>query len=239
MVNVLISSNNISFSINLINKLDTNKHIFRIYRIAQNARQAIEILNDESNNIDIILLHFKEFGSDEQMMLHQIEDKNKYERSCIIICNKEVVVKTLYNNPVVCSIISKNITYEKILTIVNKLVDYKTHSTSNNLRKKILNELSYLNYKISHKGTQYLLKSIEYVASNPQKDLIILEKDVYPLLAVQYNDSLNNIKCSINRANSNMYYECEFEKLKKYFNLSKDIKPKIKTVINTIVNKVL
>lgn len=35
-----------------------------------------------------------------------------------------------------------------------------------------------------------------------------------------------------------MYYNCEIEKLKNYFNFDIDIKPKIKTVIETIVRKI-
>ena len=35
-----------------------------------------------------------------------------------------------------------------------------------------------------------------------------------------------------------MYYNCEIDKLKEYFNLDIDTKPKIKTVIDTIVRKI-
>lgn len=147
MVNGLVVNNNI----NLINNLNSSEHNFRIYRIAQNVTETIEMLNYESNNIDIILLFFKTFGSNKQTILNRIEDKNKYHKSCIIICNKKEIVKTLYNNSVVYSVI---------------------------------------------------------------------------------------YKCSINRANNHMYYGCDIEKLKKYFILNKAVKPTIKTVINTIVNKV-
>ena len=35
-----------------------------------------------------------------------------------------------------------------------------------------------------------------------------------------------------------MYYECDVNKLKKYFYFRDDIKPSVKTIIDTIVNKI-
>ena len=42
----------------------------------------------------------------------------------------------------------------------------------------------------------------------------------------------------INKKNEHIK-DCEVEKLKKYFSFSIDTKPKVKTVINTIINKIL
>lgn len=109
---------------------------------------------------------------------------------------------------------------------------------NNNLRNKIIKELIYLGYDFSYKGTHYLIKTIEYIISNPDKYLENLEKNVYSEFAKSNNTSIHNIKCNITRANNMMYAECEIEKLKKYFGFTNDVKPKVKTVINTIVNKV-
>ena len=35
-----------------------------------------------------------------------------------------------------------------------------------------------------------------------------------------------------------MYSECELERLKKYFKFDKDTKPKVKTVIYTVMNNI-
>ena len=57
-------------------------------------------------------------------------------------------------------------------------------------------------------------------------------------MARRYNTSIHNVKSNINRTNNSMYYTCNVEKLKKYFTFDIDTKPKIKTVINTIINKI-
>lgn len=90
----------------------------------------------------------------------------------------------------------------------------------------------------SYAGTQYLIKAIEYIISDPDKYLKNLEKYVYSELAKNNNTSIHNIKCNINRANNMMYVSCEVEKLKKYFGFSNDVKLKVKTVINTSINKI-
>lgn len=109
---------------------------------------------------------------------------------------------------------------------------------TNDLKSKIIKELTYLGYDISYKGTQYLIKAIEYIVYNPNKNLSNLEKEVYPELIRINNDSIHNIKCNINRANTMMYAVCEIEKLKDYFGFTCDMKPKTKTVISTIIDKI-
>ena len=95
----------------------------------------------------------------------------------------------------------------------------------------------FLNYNISIKGTKYLIDTIKCVYDN-RDYLDNLEKFVYPKVAQKYNEKLYNIKCRIGKATMIMYYNCEIEKLKSYFNFDVDIKPKIKTVIETIVRKI-
>lgn len=115
----------------------------------------------------------------------------------------------------------------------------KTLNDNNNIHNKIIQEIIYLGYDFSYTGTQYLIQTIEYIVSNPDKYLKNLEKYVYSELAKNNNTSIHNIKCNINRANNMMYVSCEVDKLKKYFGFSSDVKPKVKTVINTIINKIL
>ena len=110
-------------------------------------------------------------------------------------------------------------------------------NTQTLIQNKIAKELQYLGYDLSHKGTQYLINAIEYVVSKPHNDLGILAKDVYPEIALMHNDSIHNIKCRINAATDIMYCNCELNKLKNYFYFDIDAKPKTKTIINTIINR--
>ncbi len=64
-------------------------------------------------------------------------------------------------------------------------------------------------------------------------------KSVYPIIASRYNKSVHNIKCSIVRETNEMYLACKLDTLKNYFHYCEDTKPKVKTVINTILNKLI
>ena len=95
--------------------------------------------------------------------------------------------------------------------------------------------MEYLHYNLSSIGTSYLIDTI-LIASKKKK--INLETDIYKIIANKYSKSVNNIKWNIYNATNNMYYECKSEKLKEYFNLYNDTKPKVKMVISTILNKI-
>lgn len=119
------------------------------------------------------------------------------------------------------------------------MTDYKADLKKGlDIEKKIINELLYLGYNFSYKGTTYLLESIKFIALHPYQNTDKLEKNVYPIIANLYKDTVHNVKSNINRANNAMYYECKIEKMKEYFWLDRDIKPKVKFVINTILNKI-
>ena len=70
-----------------------------------------------------------------KQVLDNIKNKNKYINSCIIISGEIKDVTILKDNPLVHSIIFKTLKREK------------------SIKNKILNELLYLGYDISHKGT--------------------------------------------------------------------------------------
>lgn len=66
-----------------------------------------------------------------------------------------------------------------------------------------------------------------------------LQKDIYPIIASIYNTSVHNVKCNINNATEAMYYKCDATVLKEYFKFFDDNKPTTKTVIYTVLNKIL
>lgn len=238
MINVLIADDNIHFSINLTNYLNKHNSNIRIAYIAKNGKEAIEILNN-ANNIDAVLLDYKMPYYNGIEILQHIKNKSKYEKSIIIISGEITLLPQFYGEEMMFSFIHKSASTEKIISVINKLIDFKYLLKENqNVKERIIKEITYLGYDISYKGTQYLIKVIEYIALNPDKDLSKLEKSVYPILTQKCNDSIHNIKCNINRANNMMYAVCEVEKLKKYFGFCDDNKPKIKTVVYTILNKI-
>lgn len=210
--------------------------ILEFHGIARNGLEAIEKLTN--NKIDIILLDLVMPLCNGYEVLEKIKDLRKYDESCIVISGNIQDIYKLKNNCIVHKILYKVSGLDRIVEEINKLVKYKEKTKySNKLKKHIKNELLFLGYDFSHKGTKYLIETIEYIALNPTKELERLESDVYPFLAKKYQKSVHNIKCSINRATTFMYCQCEINKLKKYFFFSDDRKPKVKTIIYTIINK--
>lgn len=239
MINVLIADDNVEYAINLMNYINKKNENIKVYNIAKNGKETLEILNSK-NNIDVILLDYNMPIYNGGQVLEQIVNKNQYNNSFIIISGELESSIKFRENEMIHSIIYKTIDMDEIIKKINELFIYKeTIKQSKMLKSKITAELLYLGYDISHKGTNYLIKVIEYVALNPNNDLEKLEKNIYPQIATFYNDSVHNIKCRIINATTVMYCNCEMEKLKEYFHLAIDIKPKIKTIINTIVNKIM
>lgn len=238
MINVLIADDNIDYAVNLMNYINEKNSNIKVCNIAKNGQETLELLNLK-NNIDVILLDYKMPLLNGNQVLDKIIDKEKYSDSFIIISGEIESAIRLRDNEMIHSIINKNMQTEEIIKKINELFEYKESvKQSKILKNKITDEILFLGYDISHKGTQYLIKAIDYIATNPDKELEKLEKNVYPKIASIYNDSVHNVKCRINNSTTIMYYNCEVEKLKKYFCFSTDVKPKVKTVINTIINKI-
>lgn len=238
MVNVLIADDNIDFATNLMNYLNQKNDNVRVCYIAKNGEEALNLLNNKKD-IDIVLLDLKMPICNGIEVLEKIEDKSRYESSFIVISGELEFVRKLCSNNLIYSILYKTIEMDKIILEINKLIEYKEEiKSAKKIEEKIMKELLYLGYDISYRGTQYLISIIEYIILCKNDCMANLEKNVYPQIARQYHTSLHNIKSNINRATTSMYYECEMEKLKKYFTFTEDTKPKIKTVVTTIINKI-
>lgn len=239
MVNILIADDNIDYAINLMNYINDKNEKLKVCNIAKDGKETLEILN-ANNRIDVILLDYKMPFYNGEQILSKIENKSKYIDSCIIISAEIEKVVCLRNNELIHSIIYKTTPMNEIVNRIDELIKYKESiNNSKILKNKIANELLFLGYDISHKGTQYLLKTIIHIITNSNGEVDNLEKNIYPKIAAIYNDSVHNIKCRINNATTIMYCNCEIEKLKKYFNFNIDTKPKIKTLITTVLNKIL
>lgn len=238
MINLLIADDNLNYVVSLVNTLNKRNDEIKVIGIAKNGKEAIEIIN-KIDNIDIILLDLKMPYYSGKEVLNKIEDKKKYEKAFIILSGDSEMLKDLTTNEMINTIIYKaedlNATVEKINEAFKNKEDLKKQKY---LKNKIIKEVAYLGYNISYQGTQYLIDCIEIIAQRYEWDICNLEKDVYPIISKKYQKSIHNIKCSICRATDNMYFDCEINKLKKYFCLSTDTKPKVKAVINTIIRKI-
>ena len=220
MINILIADDNINYATCLMNYINKRNDNVRVIAITKNGRETLEVINNET--IDIIILDLKMPIYSGNEVLDKIQDKNKYVNSCILISGDVDMLYKYQRNDMIYKIVSKGYNYTRILEELYELVKNKEENSEHKkIYKKIYNEIIYLKYNITHKGTKYLIKAIEYIALNPEKNIDNLEKCVYPVIATYYKDTIHNVKCSINRATNNMYYECDGNKLKQYFYMEK------------------
>lgn len=237
MINVLIADDNIEYAVNLMNYINEKNKNIKICKITKNGKETLEFLNLK-NDIDVVLLDYQMPFYNGIQILEKIKNKSKYFGSIIIISGELDSIAQLQKSEMIHSVIFKTTSMERIIKRINELFEYKEENKRiNMMNNNIVNELLYLGYDISHKGTQYLIKVIEHIIINPEMELEKLDK-IYSQISTTYNTSPSNIKCRINKATTEMYYNCQVEKLTKYFHFDIDIKPKVRTVINTIINKI-
>lgn len=239
MVNILIIDDNIFYAKKLMDYINKSDKI-KVLNIAINGEEAIKLLNT-NNNIDIFLLDLKMPKYDGIKVLELIneEKKKKYMNSCIIISGEFEYIQKLRKNQMIYTILQKNIDFEKIIEKINELVDQKQiENIEKEIEEKIKEELLYIGYDISHKGTMYLIKTLKYISQLQEKEIENLKKDVYPYISKMSNTSIHNVKCSIARATESMYYNCEHNRLQEYFKFQEVRKPNIKTIIQTILYKI-
>lgn len=97
--------------------------------------------------------------------------------------------------------------------------------------------LSELNYSYLHIGTKLLLDCIYEVYKMEKIYDINLENEVYPIISQKYKKSKLNIKCSINYATTQMYYNTNKRCLYNFFGFKIIEKPKPKDIIIEVIKK--
>jgi len=159
----------------------------------------------------------------------------KYKYSCILITNSK---SDLPSDLIYSSFNEKNSFSDIIFSIAMLANSKKEKNNTLRIQKKVTRELLYLGYNFSHVGTKYLLAAITYVYENNDIECDNLTSNVYPFLCKKYNIPPENIRCYIARETKEMYFCCPAERLKTYFHFVDDSQPNVKTVINTILNKI-
>lgn len=102
---------------------------------------------------------------------------------------------------------------------------------------KIGKILSELNYSYLHLGTKLLLDCIYEIYTMEKIYDINLEKEIYPIISQKYKKSKLNIKCSINYATTQMYYNTNQVCLYNFFGFRIVEKPKPKDIIIEVIKK--
>ena len=212
MVDILIADDNIYYAAQLMNYINKNNKNVRVCGIAEDGKTTLDMLN--SRKFDIILLDYKMPIYNGFEILEKVERKRLYTKSVIIITGENLLHRKIWENEMVYGIINKTSTIQEIISRIEELIINKTKKEQEKrIKNKITNELLYLGYNISHKGTSYLVQVIRYIKLNPKYEVDNLSKNVYPIIAKYYNEKVHNIKCYIQRETAEMYANCDIDKL--------------------------
>ena len=238
MINVLIIEDNIFYAKKLMDYINKGSEI-KVSNIAINGEEAIELLNNR-DDIDVFLLDLKipKYNGIEVLEMINEDKIEKYKNSCIVISGEIEYINKLRKNEMIYTILQKVLSLDEIKNKILELVYEKELSRIDEyLERRIKEEILYLGYNISHKGTRYLIETIKYIGENDIEQINNLKEEIYPYIALINNTTIHNVKCNIARATENMYYNCETERLKEYFKFQDLKKPSIKTIIQTILYK--
>lgn len=235
MLNLLIAENDIFITKQLINDVLYYIPDIRLVQITNNEEETLKVLNN--TQIDIVILDYEilYFGIDAFYEKLENNARQNYKNSIIIISSTMNIGKKFNNNDLVIDYFLKNFNTEKIILKMNDIIKNKDNIKT---KKKIFSELEYIHYNVKYKGTQYLADVILYIFNNTHLHINNLQKQVYPIIAKKYNQSVNTFRCNITCATTHMYCDCDSKTLKNFFGLLDDEKPTIKEVVYTILDKI-
>lgn len=105
------------------------------------------------------------------------------------------------------------------------------------IRKKIRQQLSYLNFNYCNNGTKYLEETILEIYKEKYNFDGNLSKNIYPIIAKKYNKKVDTIYGNIKQATNYMLSECNKNIIISYLGYSYYVKPKVQEIIFAILNK--
>lgn len=201
MIKAIIVDDNIEYSKNILNNVINKIEDIHITHIAVTGEEAINIISN--NDIDLVFLDLKLPDYNGIDVIKKVNTLNNIKKINYIIISGELsLINKLMDNRSILTIIKKLDSNESIFKkICNAIHTLNYIENEKVIRKFIFSEISNMGYNIKHKGTKYIIESINYIYESNNMDLLDnLERNVYVYIAYKYKKSINNIKTNIIRA---------------------------------------
>lgn len=233
MFKILIVEKNIIQSKYLITYMNNININFKIYGIAYTLNEILDLLLVE--DFDLILFDTNIYDKTYTKFFDFLKSKKlvKYEKSIILITDGKINIKENFyiNNYLIKPL--EQISFNKII------MDFFMNKDKIDITNKIKLELQKLHFKLSYKGTQYLISCVYQAFLLKEKFELNLFRDIFPVVAKEYNKSIDCIYGSIKTAIKSMFCDCKEETLKEYLNCYEIIRPpKPKEIICQILEKI-
>lgn len=235
MYNLMMIGKNEHHLIKIMNCICEKLEDIRVYNISHDFNEVLNIL--EKQTIDIILIDLESNEMEYMNLIKYINEHNfyKYKESIIVKLNKDKMLQNTKNSYVF--FYAKGI--ENLIRDLKRLIINKNNRLNlDNMKNKINQELIYLGYNYSYNGTKYLEEAILEIYKVRVDFDGNIAKNIYSIIAKEHQKSIDTIYGNIKQATNIMISKCAEEKIVEYFNYSYYIKPKIKEIIFTVLNKV-
>ncbi len=197
--NVLVVDDNLSF-VNNIKEYFKENELFEIKYMAKEGREALNILNENKEDIDVILLDIVMPRKDGVFLLEEMQKDN---------IRKDIIVMTSFNSDFMIKRVSNlGIKYlmlkpfemkdleVKLKAVVDPLLNRDDEKELKISLTKLLHELG----MPSHiKGYEYIREGIMLLYNDPS---IIggITKELYPEIAEKFNTSVSRVERAIRHA---------------------------------------
>ncbi len=235
MTRILIVENNKIECKEIVNCIAQSNLDIKVYGIAYTGEEALKILRMQSVDLVILDCNFIDITKEKFFDILYKEQIEKYKNSIILVSNFENKTFSIEENLYIYNYIIKPINNKNIL---DTIIKYLHQKNVNNLKYKIYKELEKLHFKSSYNGTQYLIETIYEICIRECIWNVNLSKDIFPILSNKYNKSTNTIHSNIKKAISIMFFDCDENTLKQYFNYYELEKPKLKELVFKVIDHI-
>lgn len=235
MTKILIIENDKRECKEIVNCIAQSNLDVKIYSIAYTGQEALNILRLQSVDLVILDCNFMDITKENFFDILYKEQIEKYRNSIILISEFDRNTFSTQENFYIFNYLVKPI---KSKNILESIINYLHQRNSSDLKYKIYKELEKLHFKISYNGTQYLIETIYEICLRNCIWNVNLSKDIFPILSNKYKKSTNTIHSNIKKAISVMFYDCDENALKEYFNYYELEKPKLKELIFKVIDHI-
>lgn len=234
MLKILIIENDIIQVKQVLNYMNNINISFKIYGIAYNINEILDILQAES--FDLILLDADMSSNSYNKFFNYIKNNNsiKYKKAIILFHSTNNIFNKK-DNYYIYSYIIKPFTQE---TFTKNILQFFNKNNKKSIIDMIKFELETLNFKSSYIGTKYLIDCIYQVYLMGNRYSFHLFTEVLPIISKKYRKSIDCIYGSIKNAINNMYFDCKEDIFKEYFNIYEPSKPKPKDLICKVLDNI-
>ena len=239
MKNLLIIEENLIEAHTLTNYICKRISDIRLYNIASTGKEAINIINEEIVDIIILDLNLPDVTGVDVINYIAKNKIEKYKNSIIIFTNEMQLLREIHRSEYVFNYCTKINSANYIISSIKEMIEKNKKDSYNFfIKEKIKLELEKLHFNFSYIGTKYLYELIYECYSKNKLYDINLRKEIYPILSKKYNKAIATIKSDIFHATSIMYCETEENILSSYFEYEIIEKPKVKDIVNIVLQKI-